>query len=179
MLHSRKMYATPVWQPQVAHQKQNDSDQTLTSLRNRLKALSAHDDNDKVQDKQAPQKNQDHQPPACFKTPKEPKFLDVTTAFFSGPLSHTKSQPQKKAATTPQVPLAHGLIYPAVRKCREQQPRQQQRAQSPPHDFNVLESPVAQDLLREFLIPTSGIAATPQFLPLPLRFLRYRFLTHM
>lgn len=141
------MNSSPLPQSQSAHQAPTPkgSETAATSLRDRLKVLTVTEN--KVQ-------NTNEQPSlVSFKTPKEPKFFDVTAAFFSGPMnSHLKNQPKKKPST-PQAPLPRNPVHPSrsVQKQpqKQQQTPQQRHGQTPRRDFNVSESPAAQELIRE------------------------------
>lgn len=172
------MYSSPVSQPhQLARQAlpKDNSDDAITSLRHRLKALSANVDVErKTQDDEVQRRERDQQQPSggSFNLLENPKFLDVTAAFFSRPITITKGQPQKKAAT----PLIHqGRAAPYQHRAgrelqtRQQQPQQpqQQRAQSPPRSFNISDSPVARDLVGKSVFgPTSKLITVTRH-PLP------------
>lgn len=139
------MYSSPSSQPALAHHVRKESNQPVTSLHDRLKAVSAQAEGEAAQGQQSP---------TAFETPKETRFLDVTAAFFSGPISHAKSQPLKKSVTS-QIPRSR-VSVPDPMEDREQQQKQQQkqqpqpqqqRAQSPTRSFNDSESPDARDLI--------------------------------
>lgn len=149
---TNRMFTVPV-KPQLPSQTHNNNEHAVTSLRERLKDLSAHDDADAKKKDVQPQ-----QPSASFKAPKTPKYLDVTTAFFSGPIvrgHEEKTQPEHKFRT-PQIPVTHTpTTYPprGHRKLQQRQqhqtPQQQQpRESESTRGFSIVESPDAQALVR-------------------------------
>lgn len=170
------MYSSPLSQPQphqLARQptKDNSGGPDVTSLRARLKALSTSQAAERKKTVVKQVQEQDGNPDQPLQTPVKPKFLDVTTAFFSGPMTVSNPSkalpPRKKAAPTPQLP--HGraaACQPRTGGDRElqtrqqqppQQPQHQQPAQSPPRGFNVADSPTAQDLIGKFAQPPNTI----------------------
>lgn len=165
------MYSSPVSQPhQLARQAlpKDNSDDAVSSLRHRLKALSASDDVEKrAQDDEAQRRERDQQQLSAgsLNTLEKPKFLDITTAFFRRPTTIAKDQPQKKAAT-PLVHQRRGATYQHRTgrdlQTRQQQPQQpqQQRAQSPPRGFNISDSPLARDLVGKSVLGPASTLVT-------------------